>query len=502
MENEEVEVQNIEEPKEVKSNGKGKIIGIVIAALVAVSLLIYFLVPWNILLSKNKLTYSNLLSSDSKSVTRLIKEVSGNSFVKILSEFSDNQSELSGNYKLGDQEFDLDLVYGNEFMAVKSKSVYDNFILFDINNLSPLWEALEVEGNNPDKLITQKDVMDVISLDKSEQKTVENSLKKYAKLILTELDESNFVVDSNAKIEGYDGTFNSIGVKLSNLDLIKIGQKILVELKSDKALDLIIKKSTALDKLYDESGYEDMNVGLTKEDIIEALNEALENLAEQETKYDESSEENKIYYIIRYYYDSNNKPVRREVVQGRPSTDKFIEDLIIGLTTIDKGNEKDIKYTMLSTDYTSLGYENYEDIITTNGNKTKHTISYLSEGYAFTLDDDMQYKVMPYEINESIVAELDDKTLTITSPQNETLNFVLTLENKDKLNFDMSALVLSEGVEKDFKLSGNILNNSKVNKQELIDNGGLYVTDENVEKSKEEFAKIRENLSSLGLFTM
>ena len=474
----------------------------VVAVLVVVGLILYFTLPWNILLSKNKSTFSKMLSADAKTITDLMSDIEKNEFIKFLSEDSKSAYNLTANFESKDLTFNAQIIADDEFIATKIDNVYDKFVILDPNKLDTLWNNLELYGDNlPNKLVTEKDLLDTISLTKSEQNKLEKALKKYMELILTNVDESNFVLTEDKEFTYKNSAMNAdaIEIQLTNLDLIEIERKVLAELKEDDILDIFINKISKMEHFYKNAGYNFDKVNLTKEMIIESIDGYLLNLDEIEASYIEQQipKEEEPLFIIRYYY-KNNIPLKREFSEKYVYNGENVEDMILTVITLDNENEDYYEFTSFAPSDYAVYYETFANTITKENNKTKNNLVYAVTGYMLDMDPEtMEYKWMPMSYQQDYLLETEENKVLLKSENN-------ALEIKGDITDNSLNLSVNVPTGEENLTTLKLKFDKETDKtyESIKSQGALDLIQPNEEETKTEFEKIKTNLTNMGLFAL
>jgi len=508
MEEIEKEVQeNKSETGDIKkANKKLKIVLIGVGVLIVLALILAFALPWNILLSKNKSTFSKLILNDAKSLSTFIEELSENKVIKFLSEDSESAYDLTSTIATKDFNISSQIIADKDFFALKADNLYDKFILIDPNNLDTVWNYFEIYGDNlPNKLVTEKDLLDVLSLNKSEQKKVEKSLKKYFEIILTNVDESMFIAQDDVKVfcKNEEIVAKSIEMQLSELDFINVERKILTELKKDDVLDIFVDKAAKVEQFYKNAGYNYEEINLTKEDVIKSIDTYLENLNEIEKMYNEQQANgDESLLVIRYYYLEDYKPLKREIAEKYTFNGENGEDVILAYTTADNENEDYYELTSLYPSEYSAYYETFANTVTKQDNKTINDISYVVEGHIVVLDEEtFEYKWDIIDHTEEYVLELidgDEMLISFSGKEENSLAMDIKVAN----NVLDGKVQIPTSEDEKMTITAIYTKNISKTKEDVKNAGALDLSEENKEGVKEEIEKIKTNLTNLGLFAL
>jgi len=253
----------------------------------------------------------NIPAEAKSMIETLLKDTS----IKVITQ-TDYKNEYESaeiDLKLLGEEFNLDYQCDNNQIAVALKPLYDRYITVDGNNLTPIWKLLGVQ-DGPKKLLSSKDLIEVIELTPEEEKHLEKAGKEYLELVKKNINGKNFTTKKGETLEYNDNEIkcNVVEYKFTKEDAYNSAKAILDKLKDDdETLEIVFGKLEKLYKLYEEAGYVMTGQKIPSiDEVKDAIEKALEDMEES---YDEEDAD-EVGMTIRNYYTNDLTVLKRELI--------------------------------------------------------------------------------------------------------------------------------------------------------------------------------------------
>ena len=220
--------------------------------------------------------------ADVKEVANILEKAKITYNMKKIGKEQKVQNDITLQYD-GKEIVTLNTLQNKEQYGIKIAEAYDKYVTVENNNLKALFQKLGVDEDNvPDK-IEMMDYNEVLTID---QKTLDHIEKTYSEVIQTNIPKDCYSIEKNskAKVDSTEITTNSYKLELTETQLKTVLVKVLETLKDDNTtLDLIVEKYNKIAKSYTMLDTETTTQELTKQELIQSIEESLTELNQTTT---------------------------------------------------------------------------------------------------------------------------------------------------------------------------------------------------------------------------
>ncbi len=346
-----------------------------------------------------------------------------------------SENKMSTNLKVDYDNKNLveaSILQNGETYGVKSDILYDKYISVENNNLKELAQKFGIDEDAiPDK-IEKVDLYELLYVSKEDRNEI---LDKYKDVVNKSIPKDKYIAEKNAetKINGETIKANAYKITLNEKESLDTIKSILETAKDDDKLkDLIINKYNIVTKNIPEDEKEE----LSKDNITDAIEEALENIKDEIENLDDDDNAE----ITVKVFASKGKFVKLEVssndndkieIQKYVKDDKNCIELISDDETLMKAEYKITKANdtekVEGTVEINSGYDKTEIEFDINTKGTSGKGKNEIEGFISIKTDDIEIEIKAKE-----TVDFDSKVEVETLNDNNSTKLNNLSENELK----------------------------------------------------------------------
>jgi len=358
---------------------------------------------------------------------------------------------------VNDEEFiTIDMLEDAEHVALKSEGISDKYLRADKDNLSTVWERLNLSG--PEQLGMQSEVLEKLQLTKADRKELGNTFKR-AFIAVKKLYTNGDFTEGTETV-----SYNSVEKELSYVDLKLTSKKlndsviaILEQLqKETKTLDIFVDMLNGMNEAYATMGYE--NPEWTREELLTFIGDMLTQIRDFEVS-EEDGMLLRVYYsgwdltpmgfamfnlpadeVYEFYYaDAVNKLIT-DKENGYYEYSDQMQEYVDVVSTVDKVNTHNLEIRYM--DYTT------GEVLEEYTERYTITVDYADKNF-MKLNIKEATGVIDYTLSGEIVGNEQILKLVMNDvyAEGETNKVVLTISLQRDAEFENKVLVEGEYVD-------------------------------------------------------
>lgn len=282
------------------------------------------------------------------------------------------QNDVTLNYN-GKDIITLNILRNKDQYGLKIEEAYDKYVSVENNNLKALFQKIGMDTTNIPDRIEMVDYYDLLNIDKD---TLNHIEKTYSDIIKQNIPEESYSVekDVTVKIDGADVKTNAYKLTLTEEQLKNVLVKVLETLKEDDTtLDLIVSKVNQIMEPYETMGVSMQSEKITKETLIEGIEDVLNELNQTSVTTDKALEvvvyatkDGKTKFEI-IAEESSSEAIKMEIDMLKLDNDKKMviacsyEDSIINMEMLYNDTKAEVT-TKIESDGTTVQVSAKQDV--------------------------------------------------------------------------------------------------------------------------------------------